>query len=273
MTHRAALSPPPVLGNFGSPQPRPVPGDFTRPLTAEELRARAYRVVTAGGALPDVLTDDRSTQPFEQLFRRLPEDGIHDPTISPVRPFKFECGAFRVPSQQALLLFDLRPDIYRFSGVDPNDAVPVEARRFGSQVGFEITVDGNHPGNTRFELEPIRRQTGLEFQPNQGTDTVDNPGTLPPASAFVQARANRFGAASGAGLSLLPQRPFRYGPSSLPLTLVITENQSFAIHVVVFKPIQTPIAFFEFDMAGILLPLQLAGALLDCISLKGAGGG
>lgn len=266
------MSPPP-LGDFGPPEARPKPGGFVRPLTAEELRARASRTVLAGGALNDVLTDDRQTTPFEQLFRRLPEDGIHDPTVSPTQPFKFECGAFRVPPQQALLLFDLRPDIYRFSGVDPNDAVPVESRRFGTQVGYEVTIDGNHPGNTRFELEPVRRQEGKEFLPNQGTDAVDNPGRLPPSSAFVQARANRFGAASGAGTALLPQRPFRYGPSSLPLTLVVLENQSFAIHVVVFKPIQTPIAFFEFDMAGILAPITLAGAMLDAISLKGAGGG
>lgn len=243
-------------------------GGFMRVLSAEEIRTRAERVHLAGGALNSVLTDDVATLPFEQLFRRLPEEGIHDPNVSPTRPFVFECGAFRVPPQQMLLLFDLRPDIYRFTGVAPNDVVPVEARRFAGQVGFDITIDGIRPGNTKFELEPIQRQAGLEFQPNQGTDSVDNPGQLPPPSAFVQARANRFGAASGAGLSLLPQRPFRYGASSLPLTLLVSENQSFAVHVVVFRPILAPIAFFEFDMAGVLMPLVLAREVLGSIAIK-----
>ncbi|HET6494210.1 MAG TPA: hypothetical protein VFH61_02460 [Thermoleophilia bacterium] len=225
----------------------------------------------AGGALNTVLTDSNSTQPFEQLFRRLPEQGIHSQAISPENPFLLELGSFVVPQQQALLLLDIRPDIYRFSGIDPNDAIPFEARRFGSQIGYDMTIDGSHPGNTRFELQPIARQEGLGFSTQLDTDALDNPGSLPGNAAYTQARANRFGASSGAGTSLMPQRHFRFGAASLPLTLVVSEKEKVSFKAVIFKPIQSPIAFFEMDMAGILAPLNMVRNLLDCISLKGEG--
>ncbi len=263
--------PVPLVTDQPPPEPRPTPGAFARPITPAEVRARADRVQLAGGALNNVLSDEAATTPFEQLFRRLPEEGIHNPLNSPTRPFIFECGAFQVPPQQMLILFDLRPDIYRFQGVDPNDALPVEARRFGTAVGWEITIDKNHPGNTRFELEPVQRQDGLEYA--LGKDAINNPGAVPTAAAFVQQRRNRFGATSGAGLSLMPQRPFRFGPSSLPLTLTVRENQVFAIRAVVFKPIASPIACFEFDMAGLLVGANLGQGLFDMMRLQGVGGG
>lgn len=253
--------------------PPPYEGHFANDATAAQAACRAQRVNLAGGALNTVLTDPDSTLPFEQLFRRLPEEGIHSPNITPEQPFVLELGSFVVPPQQALLLFDIRPDIYRFSGIDPNDAVPFEARRFGAQMGYDITIDGSHPGNTRFELEPIPRQTGLGFSPQIDTDSLDNPGFLPPDAAYTQQRANRFGATSGAGTGLMPQRHFRYGPSSLPLTLLVSEKEKVSFAAVIFKPIQSPIAFFEMDMAGIMAPLNKLKVLLDCIQMHGQGGG
>lgn len=253
--------------------PPPYEGQFARDATPAEVACRAQRVNLAGGALNAVLTDAASTLPFEQLYRRLPEQGIHSPRISPEQPFVLELGSFVVPVQQALLLFDIRPDVYRFSGIDPNDAVPVEARRFGSQMGYDVTVDGSHPGDTHFELEPIPRQQGIGFSPQLDTDALDNPGYRPPNAAYVQQRANRFGASSGAGTALMPQRHFRYGPSSLPLTLVVSEKEKVSFSAVIFKPIQSPIAFFEMDMAGIIAPLNKVKALLDCISMHGQAGG
>lgn len=236
-------------------------------LPAAEAIERA-RVHIAGGAFNQVLTDDRLTTPFEQLYRRLPQNGIHDPSVSPSRPVRFEIGSFRVPRQQALILFDLRPDIYRFSGVDASDAVPVESRRFASQIGWEVTIDGRHPGNTKFELEPMPPQAGVAFQAT-GEDAIQNPGAVPSAEQFAQARAQRFGTASGAATALMPQRPFRYGPSSLPLTLLVWEGQLFQAHAVVFKAVSSPIAFFEFDIAGVLVPVTLARAMLDSVAMKG----
>jgi hypothetical protein len=232
---------------------------------------RATRVNFAGGALNDVLTADNSITPFEQLYRRLPEEGIHSPAITPAQPFVLELGSFVVPAQMCVLIFDIRPDVYRFSGIDPNDAVPFEARRFGSQMGYSLKVDGKHPGDTHFELEPIRHQTGLGYTTQLDTDALFNPGTLPPAAAFVQARSNRFGASSGAGLALLPQRHFRYGPESLPLTLFLREKELISFEAVIFKPIQSPVAFFEMDMAGIIAPLNTMRDILNALSPKGEG--
>jgi len=232
------------------------------PLTPEEAVGRARRIVFSGGALNNVLTDE-SVKPFEYLFRRLPEQGIHDPGVSFERPFKFLLGEFRVPRQMILMLFDLRPDIYRFSGIDPNDAVPFEARRFATQLGYEVAIDGNHPGELRFELEPIARQfAGTSLSVTNDVDALENPGFLPPNAAFEQARANRFGTAAGSGFSTLPQRPFRYGPESLPLTLLVKEGQTFSSFAIFFKPVLSPVAFIEWDMAGLLAPKNMVLELL-----------
>lgn len=255
----------PPVGQSDPYAPPPAPGSYARPLSPEEFQCRASRVLSSGGALNTVLTNPDDVSPFEQLFRRLPEQGIHSPTISPNSPFIFPLGSFIVPREQALVLFDLRPDIYRFSGLDPNDTMPVENRRFASQVGYEVTIDGLHPGNLRMELEPLPRQ---QVEPQLGTDIAENPQTFPPNNVYVQAQANRFGGPSGAGLSLLPQRPFRYGPESLPLTLMLTENQIFEAKAVIFKPIQAPIAFFEWDMAGALVPLNSFRDVIACMGLR-----
>jgi len=253
--------PAPALGD-GPAQPPPVPGSFTDPLGVAETMCRAQRVQLAGGALNTVLLDE-TTQPFEQLFRRLPSQGIHSTSISPDRPFKVELGSFQVPRQTALVVFDFRPDIYRFSGIDPNDAMPVESRRFASQVGYDLTIDHNRPANLKFELEPIPRQEGLAFA--LGRDINENPGAIPSQAAFDQVQRNSFGAAAGSGLSTLPQRPARYGAPDLPLSLIVRETQVVSFEALIFKPIQSPIAFFEMDMAGILVPMNLLGKLLDCM--------
>jgi hypothetical protein len=257
---QGALHSAPSLGDFGSPQG----GSYTRAAPAV-TQCRAAAVQLAGGPLNNILTNP-DVVPFEQMFRRLPEEGIHDAGVSRQRPYKVELGAFRVPQQMALAVFDFRPDIYRFSGIDPNDAVPVEARRFASQVGYDLQVTGNRPANLRFELEPIPRQEGLGFQP--GVDQIENPGFLPINAAYDQVRANSFGATAGGGTSLLPQRPYRYGAPVLPLSLVLTENQTISFEAVIFKPITSPIAFFEMDMAGILVPSNMLEELVRCFDWR-----
>jgi hypothetical protein len=272
MTGGRRTAPVALFQNHGSLQqalgaqpamPPPVGGSFAEPISNGEATCRAERVQLAGGALNNVLTNE-ATQPFEQLFRKLPEQGIHSPLVSPSRPFKFELGSFLVPKQMSLVLFDFRPDIYRFSGIDPNDAVPVEARRFATQIGYEVTIDGNHPANLRFELEPVPRESAVEFQPT-GTDVIENPGRQPSQSEYNAAQRNSFGAAAGAGLSTLPQRPFRFGAPSLPMSLILREDQVFAAKAIFFKPVTSPIAFIEWDMAGILTPANMLTELLECL--------
>lgn len=237
----------------------PDPGAATRLGSA----CAAQRVQLAGGALNSLMVHPFIT-PFEQLYRRLPEEGMFDPGVSPQRPFAFELGAFQVPDRFGLAIFDLRPDVYRLSGLDPGDFVPVEARRFASIMGFEITIDQRHAGNTRFELDPIAIQATA-----QAFTTVPAPSargaTPPPPSVFNIAAANSFANAAGAGTALMPQRPTRYGPLSVPFMLVARSKQTVQLRCVIFRPVPSPIAFIEYDMAGMLFPNEWLDSMLECL--------
>jgi len=256
------LSAAPALDPFrgAPPPPRPDPGGGITQGCA------ASRVALAGGALNTMMVDP-SVVPFEQLYRRLPEEGMFVSTVSPVRPFAFDVGAFTVPGNMNLLLFDLRPDIYRFSGIDPGDFVPVEARRFGSIMGFEILVGGQHPGNVEFQVDPlaipIQSPAYIEPASAVGADTLATP------QQFAAAASNSFANAAGAGTALMPQRPTRYGPESVPFTLYVRSGQQVRVRCVVFRPIPSPIAFIEYDIAGMLLPEQYVNALVECMSPTG----
>jgi hypothetical protein len=225
----------------------------------------AQRVQLAGGELNALLVHPEIL-PFEQLYRRLPEEGMFNAGVSPETPFTFELGAFRVPDTFELLMFDLRPDIYRFNGVDPGDTVPVEARRFSSIMGFEITIDQRHVGNVRFELDPVPIQsTPQAFTPQI---RVGEFGALlgeTPPSRFNLASANSFANAAGAGLSLNPQRPHRYGPLSVPFTLYARSGQTVQIRCVIFRPVPSPIAFIEYDIGGLLLPDEWVTSMTECM--------
>lgn len=251
-------------GHAQLPMP-PDPGDAIRG------GCDASRVTLAGGALNTLMVDPMVV-PFEQLYRRLPEEGMFSPSVNPSAPFAFDLGAFHVQGNMNLLLFDLRPDIYRFSGIDPGDFVPVEARRFGSIMGYELTIDGAHPGNIRFEVDPlaIPVQSAAFIPPAQsiGGDGVAQ------QIQFDAAASNSFANAAGAGLSLMPQRPTRYGAESVPFTVYVRSGQTVRIRCVIFRPIPSPIAFIEYDIAGMLLPEQYVNALNRCMSPTGltAGG-
>jgi len=224
------------------------------------------RVQLAGGQL-NALMVDPSIQPFEQLYRRLPEEGMYNPAVSPSRPFAFELGAFRVPNNFTLVLFDLRPDIYRLSGVDPGDYVPVEARRFASIMGFEVTVDQKHPGNLLFQIDPVAIQVTSQqaYTPAVQLFQLDalNQVNVPQA-AFNIAAASSFANAAGAGTGLLPQRPTRYGALDVPFNLIARSSQTVQVRCVIFRPIPSPIAFIEYDIAGILVPDPWYEAMVDC---------
>jgi hypothetical protein len=261
----------PGLGD--APPPAPYPGEGT------SLGCNADRVQLAGGFLGSLMVHP-SVVPFEQLYRRLPEEGMFLDDVSPETPFTFELGAFKVPSTFALLLFDLRPDIYRFSGVDAGDTVPVEARRFSSIMGFQISVDQHQPGNLLYQLDPVPIQT---FTQAFTTPAIGG-GELPPAlaaavgaaqgSTFNIAGASSFASAAGVGTSLLPQRPTRYGPLSVPFTLYARSNQTVQVRCVIFQPIPSPIAFIEYDIAGMLIPELHLDSLMECMKpLTNASGG
>lgn len=238
----------PVLRpDAGHMPPRPDEGAATRGGPCAE-----QRVQLAGGLLNSLIVHP-SVVPFEQLYRRLPEEGMFSPTVSASRPFTFELGAFRVPDRMAVLLFDLRPDIFRFSGVDPGDFIPIEERRFASIMGFEITVDQRIPGNVQYQLDPIAIQRTTQAFPTPDEE-----------SNFNIAAANSFANAAGVGTGLMPQRPTRYGAQSVPFTLFARSGQTVQVRCVIFRPVPSPIAFVEYDVAGMLVPSQWLDQMLSC---------
>jgi hypothetical protein len=216
----------------------------------------AGRQQLAGGALVSLIQHPAILS-FERLYRRLPEEGMFDASVAPNNPFTFELGAFRVPTQFTLLIFDIRPDVYRFSGLDPGDYVPVETRRFSSVMGFSLNVDQRLPGNVEFQLDPA---------PIQVTNEAFTPLSQPTNATFNLAKSNTFANASGTALGTLPQRPTRFGALNVPFTLIAKSNQTVQARAVVFKPIPSPIAFIEFDIAGVLIPSQWTDSVLDIIS-------
>lgn len=225
-------------------------------LTVPAPDQRIQRVIEAGGALNDAILHPAAIT-FERLYRRSPEQGIHDPDISDNRPFVIEMGAFRVLPNQIVLLFDMRPDVYRFSGADPFDYVPFERRRFGAQLKWQYFVNNSIAQDLRYEITPIPRQ----FQQNALIPPLQ-PGEIAPATLFDQQRFNRAGASDGSGLGSLPQRPTKPGARGVPLLIYVNEDQVFEAKASVIRPIQSPVAFFEFDVAGVILPKQVGDMVL-----------
>lgn len=251
--------PPPVLHAFNplGANPPLLPGQ-----EGVQLRSvfDSQRIIEAGGNLSNQLLHP-SIIPFEQLYRRLPEEGMFSSAVTPTNPFSFELGAFQVPPRMTLALFDLRPDIYRFSGVDPGDYVPVEARRFGSIMGFDLTVDQHRLGEVNFQIDPvaIQRTTQQAFQNNNNVHPEAN------AGQFAIGSTSAFASPSGAGTSLLPQRPERFGALSIPFTIYARSGQVVQVRCVIFRRMPTPIAFIEYDMAGVLVPEAWMDSILQAV--------
>jgi hypothetical protein len=233
-------------------------GDFTI-FNREVLNSG--RTQLAGGLLTSLIQHP-STLAFERLYRRLPEEGMFDSSVTPQNPFTFELGAFQVPGSFSLLLFDLIPNIFRFSGLDPGDFIPIERERFSSILGFSLTVDQRFVGNVEFELDPIPIQRQA-LQAFKTTNTINPQATI---ADFAIGRANSFANSAAAATGLLPQRPRRYGAPSIPFTLIANSSQTVQASCVVFRPIPTPIAFIEYSISGLLLPSTWTDAALKIIS-------
>jgi hypothetical protein len=237
-------------------------------------------VLEGGFVVPNIL--DESFVPFERLYRTLPEEAMYDPGVSPNRPVAFDIGAFVVPAQFTLLLFDLTPNVFRLSGFDVGDALPVEPQRFASQMGFEVQIAGKRPGNLEYQLDPVAIQTGSlafasqqqsPFTLGQQSRTAQAPAVvrpdayapqpLTPAQFNVNA-ASSFANTAGVGTALQPQRPRRAGALAIPYTLYATGGQFVRIRGVIFRALQSPIAFIEYDIAGLLVPDKWLQAMQRC---------
>lgn len=251
----------------GVAPPRPEPASHGRPC--------ATPVVQSGGALASLLMHP-SFVPFEQMYRKLPEEGMF--TATPQRNFKFELGAFQVPVSMTFLFVDYSFRVYRLSGAAAGDTVPLEDRRLSTLFGFDVKIDAYRKGNLRYELDPTPIEaTKQAYNPPpsggtiaSGNDPTARFGVFPPSSAPQGATQAQFNAApfarsaapGGAGLSLLPQRSERQGALPLPFTYLVESNQRVQFECTIFKPIPIPLAFFELDVTGFLMPANVVNTLL-----------
>lgn len=229
------------------------------------------RVVLAGGQLASYVTPS-AIVPFEAVWRRLPEDGIF--TASPSRPCQFEMGSFRVPQSMGLVLLDYRFDIYRPSGSAAGDYVPLEDNRLPTQVGWNIKSNANVQGNVRYELNPqppAASAPAYEPQPNPGL-IPGGPAAPATDAQFDRARYAQAQAAAG-DLSLMPQRHHRSGLLHVPAPWTLHSNTSLTLSCSIFRAIPIPIAFFEAEVFGFLIPdndlLALEKHLAPCVTVNG----
>jgi hypothetical protein len=249
----------------------------------------ATRIVPAGGALAGLLLHD-SVTPFQSIFRILPPGGVF--VARRDRPVVMTIGAFTVPKQMGLALAEYRFRPYRFDGVVPGDAVPLEDRRLSLEIGNTIPLAAAlQKGNIQAQIIPgplpPPQQTTFAGTANPGTpgDASQLQGALatlpgqipspystasgisaggpPPALYFPVNNPNQF-VLSAQGAALIPQSDApTQGSERLPFTYYVPENTPVSLQVTVFAPIRIPIAFFEGVLSGLLMNINAMQALLE----------
>ncbi len=222
----------------GGLPPAPAPG--------AGYRIPTVRAQSPGGELMSYVPSEGVLW-FEQLYRTLPPRGMYQAT--PNKPLTFVLGTFQVPKSMVLVIVDYAFDIYRFSGAAAGDFVPVETNRLSTQVGWDININNNRPGNLKFQIIPKEQS-----QSQQSFPSTPNP-TQPPAQyLFDNARASTQQNAAGPGLSLLPQRHHRDGNVKISNTYVAKSTSVVTVACSILNKIPLPIGFFEANICGVLLP-------------------
>jgi len=259
------------------------------PLVETRFECDATRTVPAGGALAGLLLHD-SMIPFQFLFRVLPDPGIHTATRS--QPCIMTLGAFTVPHQQSLLLTEYRFRLYRFDGLIPGDAVPLEDRRLSLEIGNTVPINGFvQRSNLRAQIipGPLPPATQTMFQPNPNPGTPGDasrpagqvaafPGTIPDPYAVSSPITSSLAAApvtfpivnpnqfvmSGAGSSLIPNsNDPTQGSERMPYTMYVPEDATVSLQTTAFAPVRIPLAFIEGVLSGFLMEARTMQALLE----------
>jgi hypothetical protein len=272
-----------VMGSFPQLVPQTFPGGPRN--MPSQFNCDAERMVLAGGALASHLLAPEIV-PLERVFRKAPETGIY--TASRQKPCSMVLGAFSVPKEYVLALCQTVLQPYRFDGVATGDAVPVENRRLALSLAYDLTVGTTgRPGNLQAELIPgapgilktlpfPSMNAGFGF-PSMPSRSPNGEGTFvssPYGTTLAPGFTNNLGptgpdpsqfvmAAAGAG-ALMPQtQDDKQGPSDMPFTYYINENDSVSLSVVAFGPVKIPLAFIEATLTGYLVPKTSLTAMLE----------
>lgn len=224
----------------GIPAPHGVPGQQADPAPMHQ---------PGGNLLLQLL--DESVTPFEHLHRVLPDEAWFTSNVSPSAPINAEIGAYQVPKGLHLWLFDYEFIVGVFSGLDAGDTREAEDGRFGTQLGFDLAVNGRRRSDLLFQLDPVPVSVNRQsFDPKVGTpQRVD---------AFTRATFQSFGSNTQAGTSLLPARRKRQGALSVPFVIVANQEERVSMVVVIFNPVTTPLPYIQASISGILVPVNLS---------------
>lgn len=255
----------------------------------------ATRTVPAGGALAGLLLHDSIT-PFQWILRILPTAAFF--MASRENVLTVPIGSTTVPERQALAVGEYRFRVYRFDGLNPGDAVPLEDRRLSLEVGNYVSISSSvQKGNILTQIVPAVPPSNGQNYTGQfagvvtgGTTSINRPPQGPPlrnagpvgnvsniygssgsnnvfssiAPALIFPAVNTRQFVRPRGASLLPNsNDPQQGPERLPFTYYAMENQTVNMELSVFAAVKTPIAFIEATIAGYQIPLETLRAFLE----------
>jgi hypothetical protein len=204
----------------------------------------AVRTQLAGGWLTQLALHS-SLQPIEQLYRKLPSDGIYSAT--PSHPFTIEMGTYTVPANMVLFVLDWRFDLYKPNGAIVGDTRPVPDRSWSLSIGWDVLFSDKHQGVNNFEITPALPPAGVvDQQPNFGFPSPDD--------AFTKMRALNTQLPGGAGGAMLPQRHRRDVQVTMPFTYILEANQNLRMRMIAINPVSIALAFFEAEFSGLIVP-------------------
>jgi len=197
---------------------------------------------------------------YEQVFRVAPNEAWFDPARDPNHPTQFEIATVRADAGQAILLFDYEIRPYRFSGVNSFDFVPMDEGRLSGSMGYVIQKNGQTPGNLEYRLDPL--SSTLRRQALQYNRNLKKPISQMTADDYAVTASQNYAAAAGYGTSLMPQSPRRFGAHNAPFLEVLLEDEVMTFSGVVYRQVESPVAFVQARISGYKTSSNIAKRLL-----------
>jgi hypothetical protein len=202
------------------------------------------------------------------MYRVIVNESMLAPGLSPTRPFQTQAGAYTVPNTTTLFVVGQQMRIFGQSGVIPGAATPFDDE-LSDVCGYIMGVNGAVQESVMFQNAPV--ESAATRQAFESTVPVSFPqgesgraaaGRTPPA-AFNRAAVGAFASTAGQGTSLRPPLNDAIAQQgSGPWTVIAHENSRVSMDLVIYRRILLPVAFFQFQFWGYMVPKTLATYLL-----------
>ncbi len=205
------------------------------------------RTLALGGFFAQIARNP-SIKIFEYVYRTEPNEAWFDPARNPSNPTQFELGTVTPQKGQTLVVMDYEIRPYRFAGVNSYDFLPMIEGRLSGALGYAIRINGNYPADFKYQLDPVDSRVMASQRPNGG-----NPFQLTSQlndDRFATVQASQYAAAAGFGTGLMPQWPRKYGPTGDPFAEVLTEEMSLTAYGVIYRRLESPVAFIQTRVSG-----------------------